>query len=365
MCRPRREFRAESFALEGRLLLAILPHLHVRPTVGFEGIIIPGTKKVSQVVMQQDGEATVSLSGSIPPGTGPLQVVVATDPSSPAVGVNVGAVDQTVTLTNGASQATVTVPILAGAPNPGEVDVDLTITPINPPPDLRTSGPLELRILASNATIPTKTVSVSATTPEPNPAPPPDATIPTKTVSVSATTPQPNPAPPPDAMIPPKIVSVQGEPQGIVLTFSKPMDPVGASNVNNYFVRATKASTKTNSFGPIDNLTLPLHMGSPFSPSTHTVTQSVPLQAAEYDPATNSVTLVPKRKLTYSANIIVTQGHQTKVSGRPGHQSNPGPGLTDVEGNLINGDTTPGKFGISVVRGTQKLSGVATIYGGG
>ena len=91
----------------------------------------------------------------------------------------------------------------------------------------------------------------------------------------------------------------------------------------------------------------------------------MPLQAAEYDPATNSVTLVPKRKLTYSADILVTQGHQTKVSGRPGHQSNPGPGLTDLEGNLINGDTTPGKFGISVVRGTQKLSGVATIYGGG
>jgi hypothetical protein len=245
-----------------------------------------------------------------------LQVVVATDPSSPAVGVNVGAVDQTVTFANGASQATVTVPILAGAPNPGEVDVDLTITPIDPPPDLRTPGPLELRILAS------------------------------------------------DAMIPPKIVSVQGAPQGIVLTFSKPMDPVGASNVNNYLVRATKTSVKTNSLGPLDNLTLPLHMGSPFSPSTHTVTQTVPLQAAEYDPATNSVTLVPKRKLTYSADIIVTQGHQTRVSGRPGHQSNPGPGLTDLEGNPINGDTTPGKFGISVVRGTQRLSGVATVYGG-
>ncbi len=200
MCRPRREFRAESFALEGRLLLAILPQINVPPTVGFEGTTIPGTTKLSQVVMQQDGEATVSLSGYIQPGTGTLQVVVATDPSSPAVGVNVGAVDQTVTFANGSSQATVTVPILAGAPNPGEVDVNLTITPIDPPPDLSISGPLELRILASDATIP------------------------------------------------PKIVSVQGEPQGIVLTFSKPMDPVGASNVNNYAVRATKTSMKDNPF---------------------------------------------------------------------------------------------------------------------
>jgi hypothetical protein len=92
----------------------------------------------------------------------------------------------------------------------------------------------------------------------------------------------------------------------------------------------------------------------------------VPLQAAEYDPATNSVTLVPKRKLTYSAEIIVTQARQTKVSGRPGHQSNPGPGLTDLEGNPINGDTTPGKFGVSVRRGTRTLSGnFSTVNGGG
>ena len=219
MCRPRREFRAESFALEGRLLLAISPQINVPSTVGFEGTTIPGTTNLSQVVTQQDGEAAVSLSGYIQPGTGTLQVVVATDPSSPAVGVNVGAVDQTVTFANGASQATVTVPILAGAPNPGEVDVDLTITPIDPPPGLTTSGPLELRILAS------------------------------------------------DAMIPPKIVSVQGTPQGIVLTFSKPMDPVGASNVNNYFVRATKTSMKTNRpWAPSTTFTVPLHLGSPSRP---------------------------------------------------------------------------------------------------
>ena len=36
------------------------------------------------------------------------------------------AVDQTVTFANGQSQVAVTVPILAGAPNPGEVDVNLT-----------------------------------------------------------------------------------------------------------------------------------------------------------------------------------------------------------------------------------------------
>ena len=93
----------------------------------------------SQVVTQQDGEATVTLSLS-QPGTGRLQVQVTTDPSSPAVGVNVGAVDQTVTFANGQFEAAVTVPILSGAPNPGEVDVNLTISSVDPPPDLTYLG---------------------------------------------------------------------------------------------------------------------------------------------------------------------------------------------------------------------------------
>ncbi len=46
---------------------------------------------------------------------------------------------------------------------------------------------------------------------------------------------------------------------------------------------------------------------------------------------------------------------QTKVSGRPGHQSIPDPGLTDLEGNPINGDTTAGQFIVPVRRGTQAI----------
>ncbi|GAC1474839.1 MAG: hypothetical protein NVSMB9_25960 [Isosphaeraceae bacterium] len=85
-----------------------------------------------QVAMRQDGTAIVSLSrlfarhGNEP--VSPLQVVVATDPSSPDVGVNVGAVPQTVTFDWNTPDTAVTVPILAGASNPGEVDVPLTIT---------------------------------------------------------------------------------------------------------------------------------------------------------------------------------------------------------------------------------------------
>ena len=184
-------------------------------------------------------------------------------------------------------------PILAGAPNPGEVDVTLTATPINPPTPVTSRGPLVLRILAS------------------------------------------------DASIPPTITTEQGTPRGIVLTFSKPMDPAAASNVNNYAVRSTSVYQRVSRPGdarwPLD-----------FRSHTSTSTQSVPLRAAVYDPATNSVTLIPRRRLTYSAQVTVTQGSGSKKSSRPGHPSDAPLGLTDVEGNPINGDSTPGKFAVCV-----------------
>ena len=39
-----------------------------------------------------------------------------------------------------------------------------------------------------------------------------------------------------DPTLPPKVVSSFATKQGIVLSFNKPMDPVGASDVNNYSV---------------------------------------------------------------------------------------------------------------------------------
>jgi hypothetical protein len=230
---------------------------------------------------------------------GPLQVEVKTDPSSPAVGVNVGAVDQTVTFPEGQSQATLSVPILAGAYNPGEVDVTLTATPVNPPtPVTSGGGSLVLRILASDAY----------------------------------------------ASIPPTITTEQGTRQGIVLTFSKPMDPAGASNVNNYAVRSWRGIDGVN--GPF---------GLPLFGYHHSISsESVPLRAAVYDPATNSVTLIPNRRLTYLGQVTVTQGSRSKKSSRPGHPSDAPLGLTDVEGNPINGDSTPGKFLVSVESGNPR-----------
>jgi hypothetical protein len=334
MHRRSREFKAQSFELEGRVLLANARLLIRGPEyVEFQGTSIPSstppattttrvtppaltpppstpptltppttttptTPTPTQVVGQQDGVATVVLTRS--DNRGRLQVQVTTDPSSPAVGVNVGAVDQTVTFPNGQMDTAVTIPIRSGAPNPGEVDVNLTISSVAGSRQIMTTGPLDLRILSSDATVA------------------------------------------------PQIVSTQGKPDGIVLTFSKPMNPVEASNVTNYAVRWTTTHFKYDSLG-----LFALLYGPAWSDGTSSSSGFVRLKSAKYDPATNSVTLIPKRKLTYSGatGITVTQGHPAKTSGQPGQQSNLGQGLTDLEGNPIGGEFTPGKFSAYVFKG--------------
>jgi hypothetical protein len=293
MSRPPREFKPGSFELEGRLLLAVgfvslAPRS--RDTVGFAGIAMLGQP---QVALQQDGTATVSLyrsafqRGGTP--VAPIQVVVATDPSSPAVGVNVGAVHQTVTFDGNNPNPSVTVPILSGAPNPGEVDVTLTITPIDPPPDLRVGPPLDLRILASKD------------------------------------------------MLPPSIEDTWATPQGIALKFSKPMDPAGVSNVKNYAVRAMSSG-----WGGIGSYSVSSLFTSIFTSifgdhSSHSSPPPVRIVSAQYDAATQTVTLVPARKLNYKAYTYnVRLVRQPKLSSLPGPHSNLASGITDLRGQTID-----------------------------
>jgi hypothetical protein len=258
------------------------------------------------MVGQQDGEATVILSRTY--GERRLNVRVTTDPSSPAVGVNIGAVDQTVTFPGGQTNVAVNVPILAGAPNPGEVDVNLDVTAIAP--GVVTSAPLELQILASDATVP------------------------------------------------PMIISVDGKPHGIVLTFNKPMNPAGASNVKNYALDWTSTHSKYDDIGPFA-LLLP---GS--WPTGMSVTSgSARLRSAQYDPATRSVTLTTKGGLNYSAftdlrvtSTAMPETATTNTTGPRRDQSNLGPGLTDLEGNPVvvhPGDPLKGFFSYTVVKGLQ------------
>jgi hypothetical protein len=247
-----------------------------------------------QVVSQQAGEATVMLSRTDTAGS--LQVEVTTDPSSPYVGVNVGAVDQMVTFADGQSQATLTVPILAGAPNPGEVRVYLWLSYTDPSTHQTyyrqaTGDPnLDLRIVASDPTLPPKVVFVESTT------------------------------------------------QGFLLGFNKPMNPAGASDVNNYTVKYAHAVYPR---AP-SNLLGALFSNDKYSTSV----KLVRLQSAQYDPATQSVLLIPKH---LNPNLVgaftnPTQVHTSRTSVRRGHRSNVAGSLTDLQGNPINASTTPGKI---------------------
>ena len=293
MRHPTRAFKAEACELEGRLLMAITLPPSPAQFVGFT--VGPGYP--TQFVTQQAGTATVTLSRS--DTTGSLRVEVTTDPSSPYVGVNAGAVDQTVTFADGQSLATLTVPIIAGAPNPGEVDVYLNMKALNPPapPPGNYSpnpAPLDLKIVASDPTLP------------------------------------------------PKVVSELGTNQGIVLRFNKPMDPVGASNVNNYSVIWVNPWTTYTGFLKFPESTL--------------IVKPVQFESAQYDPATQTVTLIPKHPILYVSSTW-SQVKRARRSVRTAHSSNVAPGLTDLQGNPINADTTPGKVEYRLVNHPMTFGG--------
>ena len=86
------------------------------------------------------------------------------------------------------------------------------------------------------------------------------------------------------------------------------------------------------------------------------------LRSAIYDPADFTVTLIPKRKLTYPGlgSIIVTPGSPAKTSAALRDGSSPVQGLTDLDGNAINQGGKPGKFWIYVHSGYTPAGQVST-----
>jgi hypothetical protein len=260
---------------------------------------VVGFAELSNVVSQQSDTATVTLyngwlargAGTPQASTGPLQVRLATAPS-PAIGVNLQAVDQIVTFVEGEDRKSVTVPIITGAPNSGEVDVTLTLTLVEGPPDLVVESPAVLRIKASSD------------------------------------------------VIPPTIVGSQVTSKGIELTFSEPMDPTRVQNTANYFVQST--TKKNRDPGDIlGDLFLGKWGGSGQSNST---TERIPLRSVTYDPTTQTATLVPKRRLNPLARLTISSSPQTKRSARPGQRSQLAHQLTDLAGNAIVGALNPGRF---------------------
>ena len=301
MARDARPFRAEPLMLEAREMLAapvpFSPPPSTSPTVTFQQAVI--------VASQQSDVATVTLVRNATPAyTGPLEVRVRTVPSQ-ADGANLEPVDQTVTFAPSQDPttarrpkplkqaeaafaadeefATVAVPIIKGAPNPGEVDVELTLTPVDGPPDLLVGPPAVLQIKASAD------------------------------------------------VAPPTITGSRLTSRGIELTFSAPMDPV--QNLKNYQVwDSTRSAVSGNSTTARAMTGGILGMGSPFQKRT-ALPKRVPLRAAVYDPATQSVILIPTRPLSGSAITVMAWS------------------LVDAQGNEIHRASAGGMVLVHVLRG--------------
>ena len=139
-----------------------------------------------------------------------------------------------------------------------------------------------------------------------------------------------------DPTLPPKVVFAAPTAQGILLGFNKPMNPAGASDVNNYTVKYTHVVSPSAPSNLLDAL---------FSNDKNsTYVKLVRLQSAQYDPTTQSVTLIPKQPIPSGIGTKLTQVHTARTSVRRGHRSNFAGSLTDLQGNPINASTTPGKI---------------------
>jgi hypothetical protein len=131
--------------------------------------------------------------------------------------------------------------------------------------------------------------------------------------------------------VPPTIVASSHTPSAITLTFSKPMDPTNVQNVNNYLVTGNPSEKSFFRFfleHPGRFPRLPL----------------ITLKSAVYDPATQTVTLTPTSPLTLRSYQVSSPDPSLPTTPRQ-PPAGPSQVLTDVHGNPIADQGSPGSFG--------------------
>jgi hypothetical protein len=133
-------------------------------------------------------------------------------------------------------------------------------------------------------------------------------------------------------LVPPTITNVQivrkgSLGKGIAVTFSEPMDPASVEDVFNYSVRSVPLNQLTLLTAPSASVVQNPSELTTFSP------QPVPLKAARYDPATDTVLLVPKTPLTVAKSFIVRSPTSLGAIRSGPKIAHP---LTDANGNVLN-----------------------------
>jgi hypothetical protein len=230
-----------------------------------------------------------SLKGGAPTGTD-------------SAGGQFTAVNEFVIFPPGQATETVSVPIHAGAPNPGLVPIVLSVT--HP----KRNG------MANAATV----------------------------YLVSG-----------PAAIPPSIVNVRMVKKGIAVTFSKPMAPASVENVRNYSVEYT----------PSQEFSLADLTGVGLIQRLNKAARPVALRRAIYEPSSNTVTLIPKVVLPPSGTYQISSPSSLRSKRARLHRAQP---LTDLQGNALNlgGGTAMGAFSISIRRGHPYVANQPTVWDG-
>ena len=205
------------------------------------------------------------------------------------VGQQFTPVNQSVTFPAGVTTETVVVPINSGAPSPGLVPVQLSVTTAS----RAVRGSEETIYLATSS----------------------------------------------DA-VPPSIVAVQRVKGGIAVTFSKPMNPKTVANIQNYAIKFSPS--QQFSLSQLTGVGLIQTLNNPTS-------QSIGLRRASYDSATNTVTLVPNEQLGSDGSYTVSNPSSLFAKrNRPKKAQ----ALTDLQGNpLDEGGGRAGAFSIRISKG--------------
>jgi Bacterial Ig-like domain len=130
---------------------------------------------------------------------------------------------------------------------------------------------------------------------------------------------------------------------GIAITFSGSMDPATVENIHNYKVKQAAPSLTLNDF---------------WKPSTYAASSTVALKSAQYDPATNTVTLIPQKPL--KSSVVYTIENPTPAGKHT---------LTDSQGNAALGNfASPAGLFYFTLKGAERLTWsppqAPTIYGG-
>jgi hypothetical protein len=217
------------------------------------------------------------------------------------VGQQFTPVNQSVTFPAGVTTETVVVPITRGAPNPGLVPVQLSVTPVT----RLIRGSAETIYLATGA-----------------------------------------------EAVPPSIVAVQRVRGGIAVTFSKPMNPKTVTKLQNYAIK----------FSPNQQFSLTQLTGVGLIQTLNNTTQSIGLRRASYDSATNTVTLVPNEQLGPNGSYTVSNPPSLLAKANGPKKAH---ALTDLQGNpLAEGGSRAGAFSITISKGHPYAASSAVLADG-